>query len=204
MKRVIEENINEAGNWQALYERQGPTRRTAWNNREFQKDLSAVIPTGASVLDVAAGPGLAELAMVSRFGRSDITWSGTDFSPYIAAWALERSGVKWVDYFVNDVRDGLPVADGAYDVVMATELLEHLDRPAAAVAEFARAARRRIILTTPLTKVSHNLAERDSSPYHVWAIWPEDLVNLLKPHGKAWAKITRTGRTILAVCDIER
>jgi len=204
MKRIRPDNINESSKWQNLYERQGATRRTTWNNRELTKDLSAVIPQHATVLDVGAGPGLAQRVLINREGRSDIKWTGMDFAPYAAEWALKESGVGFVDYFTADIRKGIPAEDNSYDVVMSTEVLEHLDDQAAAVAEFARVARRRIIVTTPLTLGPRELATKDSSPYHVWAIWPEDLENLLGAYGAAWSKITRTNRQILCVCDLRK
>ncbi len=200
MKRTVKANINEVANWDTLYEIQGPTRRTMWNNRELTEDVSAVIPQNVTVLDVGAGPGLGEKMLLERAGRSDIAWTGMDFAPYIAAWALNESGVKWVDYLTADIRQGIPVADNSYDVVISTELLEHLEDPAAAVAEFARVARRRVIVSMP-SAPPYKLAKKDS-PYHLWAVWPADVIALLAPHGKAWTKITRTNRTILGVCDL--
>ncbi len=44
----------------------------------------------------------------------------------------------------------LPFEDGAFDVVLALEVLEHLEDPAAAAAEMRRVASRAVALTVPL------------------------------------------------------
>jgi ubiquinone/menaquinone biosynthesis C-methylase UbiE len=44
---------------------------------------------------------------------------------------------------------GLPFPDSAADLVVACEVLEHLDDPAAAVAEAARVARRHVLVSVP-------------------------------------------------------
>lgn len=42
----------------------------------------------------------------------------------------------------------LPFRDGAFDVVLASEVLEHLVRPVEAIAELVRVARRAVIMTS--------------------------------------------------------
>lgn len=191
MKRVRKVNVNEVPQWDTLYEKDGPTCRSMFGSPQMRKDLSDAIPLNSTVLDVGTGAGLGPKSL--QRVRPDIRWSGMDFSPWVAEWTQKHSGVKWVGFLVADIRDGIPEKDGSYDVVMATELLEHLDDPAAAVAELARVARSRIIVTTPINNGM-------DSPFHVWSFSPDNILDLLKPYGGARVAITRENRQILGVC----
>lgn len=52
---------------------------------------------------------------------------------------------------------GLPFADDSFDVVVCCEVLEHLEDPSAGLAELARVARRRVLISTPWDPVWRTL-----------------------------------------------
>ena len=109
---------------------------------------------GARLLDVGSGDGYT-IRLVKQSGEV----VGIDTDPDMAAPARER-GV--------DFREGsaysVPFADGAFDLVTLIEVVEHLDRPADALAEVHRVLRDggSVVITTPVPKASWRL---------IWWIW---------------------------------
>jgi SAM-dependent methyltransferase len=117
-------------------------------------DRAATVPPGARVLDVGAGtcpyrPRFAHCRYVTH-----------DFKQY--------EGVKLgggTDYGRIDLVsrvESIPAPDASFDVILCTEVLEHVPSPDAAVREMARllAPGGRLLLTAPLGSGLHQL------PYH--------------------------------------
>jgi len=85
--------------------------------------LLAQLPSGARVLEVGAGPGL--LGAFARERRPDLRWIGSDL--HAATWnALAADAMR------------LPFRTGSVDVVLGLDVLHHLSRPGAFLAEAAR------------------------------------------------------------------
>lgn len=96
-----------------------------------------------SLLDAGCGEGLA----MSRLGDaipSDVT--GFDVSEDAIARCKEAH--PHGTFTVEDITS-LPYADGSFDLVMCLEVLEHLDRPADALAELARVSRGHLLVSVP-------------------------------------------------------
>jgi len=91
---------------------------------------AARVASGTRVLDVGTGPGYVALAAAARGAAV----TGFDQSAAMVEIA-QAAGVAAVAASAT----ALPVPDGASDAVVAGYLLNHLARPEAAVAEFARA-----------------------------------------------------------------
>jgi SAM-dependent methyltransferase len=72
----------------------------------------------------------------------------------------------------------LPFADNAFDVVLATEVLEHLVRPVEAISEMLRVARKYVVLTS-LEALSADRWQRFHSRWHVDARKPHVERNFL-------------------------
>jgi SAM-dependent methyltransferase len=90
------------------------------------------------LLDVGVGRGRS-LRYVEPLGVAErVRWFGIDLDPRLAE-RLHRAAT-W-RALLADASRGLPFRDGAFDVVLCEQVLEHLDDPAAALREIARVLR---------------------------------------------------------------
>jgi SAM-dependent methyltransferase len=87
------------------------------------------LPPEARLLDVGCGTG-ATAAALTEFG----TVAGVDFSPL----ALERCGRRGLTNLMQGQAEALPLRDGCVDVIVATDILEHIEDDHAALREFHR------------------------------------------------------------------
>jgi SAM-dependent methyltransferase len=132
-------------------------RRQTWafnveRRREWVTDQASKVPPGARVLDAGAGRGLYR----SLFAHCDYRTQdfgqepGTDgqYTP--------------LDYECDIT--AMPVPDGGFDVVLCTEVLEHVPDPVAAIRELARVLKPggRLLLSAPLGSHLHQ------EPYHFY------------------------------------
>jgi SAM-dependent methyltransferase len=84
-----------------------------------------------------------------RSGDSEV-W-GADISDQALAAASSRDGFK----VASAQATALPFADCAFDLVYSTEVIEHVLDPAAMLSEMRRVARRRVLVTTPVSQRDH-------------------------------------------------
>lgn len=111
------------------------TWRTVENSAGY---LLPHLAPGLSLLDVGAGPGTITVDFASRLAPGLVT--GIDASPEIVAQAsalAESQGLQNVSFETADVY-ALPFADGAFDIVHAHQVLQHLGDPVAALREMRR------------------------------------------------------------------
>jgi SAM-dependent methyltransferase len=98
-----------------------------------------------TVAEIGCGDG----SVLEELGRRGIgtTRIGFDISSSAVELAATRRGIAAVQRF-----DGkrIPAEDRAYDLVIATHVLEHVPAPARLVAEMARVAGQAIVLEVPL------------------------------------------------------
>lgn len=98
-----------------------------------------------TVLDAGCGEGYATDFMARRL--PDVSFTGVDLSGDAVAFARQTFGSA-ATYLEGSVYD-LPFDEGAFDAVVCSEVLEHLDEPARALAELTRVARHHVLLTVP-------------------------------------------------------
>jgi 2-polyprenyl-3-methyl-5-hydroxy-6-metoxy-1,4-benzoquinol methylase len=122
------------------------------------------------VLELACGPGILARQLL-EFGN---TVTGLDISEVaIAQLPKEIKGV------VSTLPD-IPFSNHSFDVVVATEILEHIDNERACVREAVRVLRPggRAYFAVP-----NNCLGPDEEPEHVRKYTPESLEALLSPYG---------------------
>lgn len=116
-----------------------------------------------SVLSIGCGDGIKDRLILRR--RNPRLWLvGVDiFEPYLRACA--RSGAHDELVLANACR--LPFESRSFDLVVAAEVVEHLDRDGARhlLLEMERVARRRIIITCPVGYVRQGAY--DDNPFQV-------------------------------------
>lgn len=119
-----------------------------WHTHAFHERVVEWVQRAApaSILDAGCGEGFATGFIAERMPTARV--EGIDVSPGAIAYAQEHFGER-VDYRVGSVYD-LPYDDDSFDLVLCSEVLEHLDRPEDAVREITRVARRHVLLTVPL------------------------------------------------------
>lgn len=116
---------------------------------------AASVPKGAKVLDVGAG----SAPYRALFNQCD--YSTQDFSE-LKPDQLRHGGYGAID--IVSPAHAIPVTDASFDVLLCTEVLEHVPEPIAVIREFGRILRPggRLILTAPLGSGIHQ------EPYHFY------------------------------------
>lgn len=118
------------------------------------------IPGGARVLDVGAGPArYRELfAHCQYFTQDFCQYEGSKDGLLKEAWEYPS-----IDY-VSDIA-AIPVEDASFDVILCTEVLEHVPEPIAALREMSRILKPggRLLLSAPFTSGMHQ------QPYHFYS-----------------------------------
>lgn len=116
-------------------------------NRFHHRILSEIAELQPStLLDAGCGEGIVARLIHERFPAVLLT--GIDASP--GAIAIATRDNPEATFLIGSVLE-LPFPDDAFDVVGCFEVLEHLpgDLPAKALAEYARVARRAVVLSVP-------------------------------------------------------
>jgi SAM-dependent methyltransferase len=132
-------------------------RRQTWSfntvhRAEWVARHAASTPAGARVLDVGAGIGQYR----SLFAHCDYRTQDFGLEPGTAG--------KYTPLDYESDITAIPVPDGSFDVVLCTEVLEHVPKPVAAVREMSRILRPggRLLLSAPLGSHLHQ------EPYHFY------------------------------------
>ena len=110
--------------------------RTAENSAAF---LLPHLAPDASVLDVGCGPGTITAGLAERVPHGHVT--GLDASEQVIAQARELAGDRPNLGFTTGDVYALDYPDGAFDVVLAHQVLQHLGDPVRALRELRRVTR---------------------------------------------------------------
>jgi len=109
--------------------------------RAFERALPVAPPE--RVLEIGAGEGRLLERVRARYPGARCV--AAEWSPVLAARARAETGLP----YVAQSAEALGVRDAAVDLVIACEVLEHLQDPERALAEIARVARGRVVLSVP-------------------------------------------------------
>ena len=117
-----------------------------WYVTKFVEDAAAGMKPGTSVLDAGAG----ECVYKHLFSHCD--YKAIDLAVGENKWNYEN-----LDY-VAPLHD-MPIADGAFDAVLCTQVLEHLEWPRESVREMCRVLRPGgvLFLTAPMAQGEHQV-----------------------------------------------
>lgn len=111
----------------------------------FLSSLDAAIGAGnpLRILEVGAGEGEIATRIRSSFPDAHLTVLDLPDDEVANSWAsFSLSGL-----FASV--EALPFEDNTFDLVLAIEVLEHVDNPDAALVEISRVANNRVVLTVP-------------------------------------------------------
>ena len=116
---------------------------------------AAQVPNGSQVLDVGAG------SCPYRPLFAHCEYRAQDFTA-LKGDQLRSGGYGQIDYVCDAT--AIPAADGGFDAILCTEMLEHVPDPVAVIKEFARLLKPggRLLLTAPLGSGIHQ------EPHHYY------------------------------------
>lgn len=148
---------------------------------DLMSEITAFAP--ASVLDAGCGEG-----RTTHVIRRQV--------PSVVGVELEEDAllstprdVQGLEFLAGSIYD-LPFSDGAFDVAVCTEVLEHLTDPDAALTELVRVARKGVVVTVPrepwwrMANMARGAYVRDfgNTPGHVQHFTRTGLTALLSRH----------------------
>ena len=136
----------------------GKTRRHEW-----VAEQASTLPANAKILDVGAGP----CRYRDLFNHCE--YLSQDFASYKGSNMGDKLGSDFetwkygkLDYICDATN--IPVADGEFDAILCTEVLEHVPEPVKVLEEFSRILKEGgvVLITAPLGSGLHQ------EPYHFY------------------------------------
>ncbi|HET9073649.1 MAG TPA: class I SAM-dependent methyltransferase [Solirubrobacteraceae bacterium] len=143
-----------------------------------------------SILDIGCGEAVLTSQWAQRLGDRRVVGVDLDDPKLAAHWEQRRR--PNLELRSLDVTGGLPYADGEFDLVCATEVLEHVPGPERVVAEMARVAGRHLLVSVPheplwrVLNVARGayLGELGNTPGHINHWSKRGFLAMLARHGE--------------------
>jgi 2-polyprenyl-3-methyl-5-hydroxy-6-metoxy-1,4-benzoquinol methylase len=135
------------GNTFDKYGSTNPVVRRLMAGFEHTLDELFTLAAPNSVLDVGCGEGVLTAQWAQRLGSGRVVGIDLEDPKLAAEWSAR--GARENLQFRAMSADRLEYADDEFDLVAATEVLEHVPDPEAVLAEMGRVARRSLIASVP-------------------------------------------------------
>ncbi len=129
IKKLVRYNINTADYWDKIWEQEGENTWRTYENK--YRYIISLVPDGSQVLDIGCGVGM--LLRKLKEARPGIQGVGADISAKAVAYVRQQGFEGVVGGF-----PALALGGERFDVILATEVLEHLSNPDEAVQEVVR------------------------------------------------------------------
>ena len=115
-------------------------------NNRFRDTLLSLVRSCApgTILDAGCGEGINLLTLVGIGG-----WELTGIDLDTDSLQIARDALPETVSLDHGDLEALPYPDRSFDLVIGTEVLEHVDDPSAALREMVRVSRRSLILSVP-------------------------------------------------------
>lgn len=178
MKRLHQEDINKPEWFNHIWKLENVHRYDAVRLREFLQ-FTRIYGAAGRILDVGAGWwGFAQYGVHHGYPGK---FTAIDFSEEARRRTLEI--VPTLDYQIGDAL-ALPFEDESFHLVGSGELIEHMEKPEALVAEMARVCKRggQLVIST-LDDTCEAAQAHGDYPEHLWSFTPEELLAYFKPYG---------------------
>jgi 2-polyprenyl-3-methyl-5-hydroxy-6-metoxy-1,4-benzoquinol methylase len=176
------------GNTFDKYGSTNPVVRRLMEGFESALDELWEIAAPASVLDVGCGEGVLTHRWAERLGDGRIVGIDLDDPKLRAEWETRRRAN--LEYRAEEAT-ALSFGDGEFEMAAAIEVLEHVPEPERTLAEMARVAARRLLVSVPrepvwrITNMARGAYLRDlgNTPGHLNHWSKRGFVSLLARHG---------------------
>jgi ubiquinone/menaquinone biosynthesis C-methylase UbiE len=134
------------GNTYDKYGSTNPVVRRLMAGFERTLDELFTLASPSTILDVGCGEGVLTEQWADRIAPGRIVGIDLEDPKLASEWAgRQRHNLT----FANMEVERLEFGDGEFDLVAATEVLEHVTEPERALAEMARVARRHLLVSVP-------------------------------------------------------
>lgn len=135
------------------------------------------IPKGARILEIGSGLGY----LTHALNKAGYNCEGLEYSPSAVAFAKEFFDEE---HMLGSIEDVSAVRACTYDVVIATEVIEHVTDPAAFVSHALATLRPGgiLILTTPIKDIhpEGTIWETEPAPVHLWWFTEKGIESIAK------------------------
>lgn len=180
MKRLHNKKFDDAEYYEHIWSVEENLR--PFYDATRQRELLNKVKDGDKVLDVGCG-----VYGACQFAAED-KWVDADFhcfdQSYTAKEIVDSMNLP-LDFKLGDCLD-LPYENDTFDVVIAGELIEHIENPQDLVDEMARVCKNGGWLTiSTVNTVSDNAIKHGEYPEHLWEFEPNDLLEMFNKVGEA-------------------